>query len=52
MHVQTMIRAGHVMPMTEDRAVLSNQAILINDGRIVAILDPAQCADVTADVVY
>ena len=52
MHVQTMIRAGHVMPMTEDRAVLSNQAVLINDGRIVAILDPAQCADVTADVVY
>ena len=52
MHVQTMIHAGYVMPMTENRVVLTNQAILINEGRITAIIDPAQCADVTANVVY
>lgn len=40
------------MPMTENRVVLTNQAILINEGRITAIIDPAQCADVTANVVY
>lgn len=52
MHVQTMIHAGYVMPMTENRVVLTNQAILINEGRITAIIDPAQCTDVTANVVY
>lgn len=52
MHVQTMIHAGYVMPMTENRVVLTNHAILINEGRITAIIDPAQCTDVTANVVY
>ncbi len=52
MRVQTLIHAGWVMPMAPKGAVLAQHSVLIDDGKIVAIVPTAETADVEAQTVY
>lgn len=52
MRVQTLIHAGWVMPMAPKGAVLAQHSVLIDDGKIVAVVPTAETADIEAQTVY
>ncbi len=52
MRVETMIHAGWVMPMAPKGAVLAHHSVLINDGKVVAVVPTAETVDVQAQNVY
>lgn len=52
MRVQTLIHAGWVMPMAPKGAVLAQHSVLIDEGKVVAVVPTAETADVEAQTVY
>ena len=51
MHVQTIIEAGWVMPMAPKGALLSHHSILIDEGKIVAIVPSQEAKNCEAEEV-
>lgn len=52
MRVQTLIHAGWVMPMAPKGAVLAQHSVLIDEGKIVAVVPTAETVDIEAQTVY
>lgn len=46
MHVQTIIEAGWIMPMAPKGALLTNHSILIDGGKIVAVVPTSEVANI------
>jgi 5-methylthioadenosine/S-adenosylhomocysteine deaminase len=51
MHVQTIIEAGWIMPMVPKGVILERHSLLMNDGKVVALIPSNQTNDVEADEV-
>ena len=51
MHVQTIIAAGWIMPMVPKGVILERHSLLINNGKVVALIPSNQTNDVEADEV-
>ena len=52
MHVSTLIHAGAVMPMAPVNSVFTHHSVLIDNGKVVAVLPTQDCSTITADEVY
>lgn len=51
MHVQTIIEAGWIMPMVPKGVILERHSLLMNDGKVVALIPSEQTNDIEADEV-
>lgn len=46
MHVQTIIEAGWVMPMAPKGLLLANHSVLVDEGKIVAVVPTSETVDI------